>query len=402
MAILLMVPIGLSAQEITVKGNVTDSTGEGVIGASVVEKGNAGNGTITDINGDFTLKVSGKGKKLVISYIGMQAQEIDAVAGKTLSIKLQDDSKMLDEVVVVGYGTMKKKDLTGSVSSMNDKVLKDIPVTSALQAMSGHLAGVNVTVTDGSPDAEIKVRVRGGGSITQDNSPLYIVDGFIVKNINDIPPGDIQDISVLKDASSTAIYGAKGANGVVLVTTKSGKAGKTVVDVNSYVGIKKTYNLTDVLSPYEYVYYQKEIDSSPNVSSAGFYSMYGMWDDIDLYKYREGIDWQDQLYGNTGVQKNFNVSLSGGTETMRYNISYTRDDEDYIMLNSNYVRDNFNIKLNKSFGKVIDLDVTARTTNTVIDGPDVSGGRKLRDGVKYAPVKRITTLSTVSWARRCV
>lgn len=251
MAILLMVPIGLSAQEITVKGNVTDSTGEGVIGASVVEKGNAGNGTITDINGDFTLKVSGKGKKLVISYIGMQAQEIDAVAGKTLSIKLQDDSKMLDEVVVVGYGTMKKKDLTGSVSSMNDKVLKDIPVTSALQAMSGHLAGVNVTVTDGSPDAEIKVRVRGGGSITQDNSPLYIVDGFIVKNINDIPPGDIQDISVLKDASSTAIYGAKGANGVVLVTTKSGKAGKTVVDVNSYVGIKKTYNLTDVLSPYE-------------------------------------------------------------------------------------------------------------------------------------------------------
>ena len=393
MAILLMVPIGLSAQEITVKGNVTDSTGEGVIGASVVEKGNAGNGTITDINGDFTLKVSGKGKKLVVSYIGMQTQEIDAIAGKILSIKLQDDSKMLDEVVVVGYGTMKKKDLTGSVSSMNDKVLKDIPVTSALQAMSGHLAGVNVTVTDGSPDAEIKVRVRGGGSITQDNSPLYIVDGFIVKNINDIPPGDIQDISVLKDASSTAIYGAKGANGVVLVTTKSGKAGKTVVDVNSYVGIKKTYNLTDVLSPYEYVYYQKEIDSSPNVSSAGFYSMYGMWDDIDLYKYREGIDWQDQLYGNTGVQKNFNVSLSGGTETMRYNISYTRDDEDYIMLNSNYVRDNFNIKLNKSFGKVIDLDVTARTTNTVIDGPDVSGGRKLRDGVKYAPIKSITTLS---------
>lgn len=276
MVILLMVPIGLSAQEITVKGNVTDSTGEGVIGASVVEKGNAGNGTITDINGDFTLRVSGKSKKLVVSYIGMQSQEVDAVAGKTLSIKLQDDSKMLDEVVVVGYGTMKKKDLTGSVSSMNDKVLKDIPVTSALQAMSGHLAGVNVTVTDGSPDAEIKVRVRGGGSITQDNSPLYIVDGFIVKNINDIPPGDIQDITVLKDASSTAIYGAKGANGVVLVTTKSGKAGKTVVDVNSYVGIKKTYNLTDVLSPYEYVYYQKEIDSSPNVSSAGFYSMYGM------------------------------------------------------------------------------------------------------------------------------
>ncbi len=395
---LWIVPIELLGQNITIKGNVTDTTGENVIGASVTEKGNAGNGTITDMNGDFTLHVNGPGKKLIISYIGMKTQEIDAIAGRDLQIRLQDDSKVLDEVVVVGYGTMKKKDLTGSVSSMNERVLKDIPVTSALQAMSGHLAGVNVVVTDGAPDAEIKVRVRGGGSITQDNSPLYIVDGFMVKNINDIPPGDIQSIDVLKDASSTAIYGAKGANGVVLVTTKSGKAGKTVVDVNSYIGIKKTYNLTDVLSPYEFVYYQKEVDPNPSITSAGFYSMYGLWEDIDLYKQREGIDWQDQLYGNTGIQKNFNISLSGGTESMRYNVSYTRDDEDYIMLNSKYARDNFNIKLNKSFGKVIDVDITARTTNTVIDGPDVSGGRMLRDGIKYAPVKSLSTLSMESLA----
>lgn len=393
LAILLLIPIGMSAQENTIKGIVYDSSGEPIIGASVVEKNNSSNGAITDFDGNFSLKISSKNSKLIVSYIGMKTLEVDATPGRTMRIELKDDARILDEVVVIGYGTAKKKDLTGSVSSMNDKVLKDIPVTSALEAMSGRLAGVNVTVTDGAPDAEIKVRVRGGGSITQDNSPLYIVDGFVVKNINDIPTGDIQSIDVLKDASSTAIYGAKGANGVVLVTTKSGAAGKTVVNINSYIGVKKTYNLTDVLSPYEFVYYQKEVDPDPRVSNAGFYSMYGRWEDVDLYKYREGIDWQDELYGNTGIQKNFNMSVSGGTETLRYNLSYTRDDEDYIMLNSNYVRDNMNIKLSKTFGKVFELDVTARTTSTVIDGPDVSGGRKLRDAVKYAPVKSLTTIS---------
>lgn len=234
---LLIIPLGISAQNSTVKGIVTDSEGEAVIGASVVEKGHNANGTITDLNGNFSLNVEGKGKKLVISYIGMTTQEVDAVAGKTIKVVLRDDAQALDEVVVIGYGTSKRGDLTGSVASVGAKTLKDIPVTSAASAITGRLAGVNVITTEGSPDATINIRVRGGGSITQDNSPLFIVDGFQVDNIDDIPPGDIESIDVLKDASSTAIYGAKGANGVILVTTKSGKPGKTEIKFGASICI---------------------------------------------------------------------------------------------------------------------------------------------------------------------
>ena len=231
LAFILMVPIGVFAQNITVKGNVTDSEGEPIIGATVMEKGKSQNGVITDLDGNFTLNVSGKGKKIVITYIGMKTEEVDAVTGKTLKIVLKDDSQTLDEVVVVavGYGNARKKDLTGAISSVGEKTLKNIPTTSASSAITGRLAGVSVVTTEGSPDAAVNIRVRGGGSITQSNEPLFIVDGFQVSNINDMPPTDIESIDVLKDASSTAIYGAKGANGVILVTTKGGRAGINAV-----------------------------------------------------------------------------------------------------------------------------------------------------------------------------
>lgn len=283
---LLTIPLGLFAQNITVKGVVTDSEGEPIIGASVIEKGKSGNGTITNLDGNFTLNVSGKNKKLVISYIGMTTQEVDAATGKVIKVVLHDDAQALDEVVVIGYGTSKRGDLTGSVASVGAKTLKDIPVTSAASAITGRLAGVNVVTTEGSPDATINIRVRGGGSITQDNSPLFIVDGFQVDNIDDIPPGDIESIDVLKDASSTAIYGAKGANGVILVTTKSGKAGKTEIKFGASVGLSSVYNLYDVLSPYEYVYYQRELD--PSNKSGAFFGRYGVWEDIGIYKASEG------------------------------------------------------------------------------------------------------------------
>lgn len=390
---MMVIPISIYAQNTVVKGRVSDASGDPLIGATVFESNNKVNGVTTDLDGNFLIKMT-KGTSITITFIGMKSQTVSTTGKSFIEVKMEDDSgTMLDDVVVIGYGTSKRKDLTGAVASVSEKTIKDIPVTSALEAISGRMPGVSVVVTDGSPDAAIKVRVRGGGSITQDNSPLYIVDGFIVKNINEIPTNDIQSIDVLKDASSTAIYGAKGANGVVLITTKSGKAGKISVSANSYIGFKKTYNLTDVLSPYEYVYFQKEVDPNANVSSGGYYNMYGLWEDSDLYKANKGIDWQDQLYGNTGVQKNFNVAITGGSDKIQYNISYTRDDEDYIMLNSNYRRDNVNIKLNSQINKHISFDITGRTTKTVIDGPNVSGGRMLRDGTKYAPVKSLATLS---------
>lgn len=388
---LLIIPLGISAQNITVKGIVTDSEGEPVIGASVVEKGNNANGTITDLNGNFSLNVSGKNKKLVISYIGMTTQEVDAAAGKTVKVVLRDDAQALDEVVVIGYGTSKRGDLTGSVASVGAKTLKDIPVTSAASAITGRLAGVNVITTEGSPDATINIRVRGGGSITQDNSPLFIVDGFQVDNIDDIPPGDIESIDVLKDASSTAIYGAKGANGVILVTTKSGKPGKTEIKFGASVGLSNVYNLYDVLSPYEYVYYQRELD--PSSKSGAFLGRYGLWEDLNIYKSAQGTDWQDMLFGNTGIQQKYNLTLTGGTQDLQYSLSYTHDDETYIMDTSRFRRDNLNLKINKIINKRLKFDFNMKLSKTVIDGPSVSGGKKLRDTVKYPSISTLDGLT---------
>ena len=220
-----LISLSVSAQNVTVKGTVTDKTGETVIGASVVQKGNTGTGTITDIDGNFTLNVPAN-STLVFSYVGMKSQEV-ALKGRTvINVIMEDDSQALEEVVVIGYGTAKKKDLTGAVSTVKGSDLAKVPVTNAAEALTGKLAGVQITTADGSPDAEMIIKVRGGGSITGDNSPLYIVDGFPVSSMSDIAPSDIEDITVLKDAASTAIYGSQGANGVILITTKGAKGGK--------------------------------------------------------------------------------------------------------------------------------------------------------------------------------
>lgn len=382
----------LSEQQINISGTVVDVNGLALPGVSIIVKGTR-KGVMTDFDGNFTLSDITSNAILIFSYVGMETQEVSISEKKVINVVMKEESTNLDEIVVIGYGTTKRKDLTGSVSSISMEDLKDIPATSALQAMAGRLAGVNVTVTEGSPDADIKVRIRGGSSITQDNSPLFIVDGFQVSSINDIPPGDIESIDVLKDASSTAIYGSEGANGVVLITTKSGKAGKTEVTTNIYTGIKNTYNLTDVLSPYEYVYYQKELDPGASITGTSFYGMYGLWDDIDIYKSKKGFDWQEQLYGNTGIQKHVDVGLTGGDSSVNYKLNYTRDEENFIMLNSAYKRDYVSFRFNKDLGAKLVFDFNSRLSNTEITGPSVSSGRKLRDGVKYAPVRSLTYLT---------
>ena len=370
------------AQKVSVKGTVVDTNGDAIIGASVKVLKKSSVGTITDLDGNFTLSVPEDATKLEISFVGMKSVVATVKPGKHLKVVLEEDNQTLDEVVVVGYGTSRRGDLTGAISSVSEKVLKDIPITSAAAAITGKLAGVNVVATDGSPDATIQITVRGGGSITQDNSPLYIVDGFQVSNINDIPPGDIQSIDVLKDASSTAIYGAKGANGVILVTTKSGKAGKTEISFNAHWGVSNVYNLTGVLSPYEYYCYQKELDPGTSLTSS-INSMYGRWDDRNIYRSVEGKNWQDKVYGNTGFKQSYNVGITGGTDaTLRYNLSYTRDDEKYIMLNSNYVRDNLSVKMDKKLSNKLKFEFSSRLTRMVIDGAGTNGG-KLRDAVLF-------------------
>ena len=298
LAVLFTFIVGsLSAQ--TVKGNVKDSSGEPVIGATVQEKGTK-NAVATDLDGNFSISLT-SGKQLQISYIGMKTKSVN-VAGKTsINVTLEDEATGLNDVVVIGYGSVKKKDITGSVATVDNKALVAVPVASASEALTGKMAGVQVTTTEGSPDAEVKIRVRGGGSITQSNDPLYIVDGFPVETISDIPASDIEDITVLKDASSTAIYGSRGANGVILVTTKSGKSGKVNVSYNAYYSVKKIAKTMDVLTPYDYAKWQYELALLKNngdlTKMESYTDFFGNYNDMDLYNNIAANDWQDIVYG---------------------------------------------------------------------------------------------------------
>lgn len=386
-----MISLSVSAQNVTVKGTVKDNTGETVIGASVVEKGNTTNGAITDLDGNFTLTVPSDAT-LVFSYIGMKTQEV-AVKGRTiLNITMNDDSQALEEVVVIGYGSVRRKDLTGSVATVDADVLTAVPVASATEALTGKMAGVQITTTEGSPDAEMKIRVRGGGSITGDNSPLFIVDGFPVESISDIPASEIEDITVLKDASSTAIYGSRGANGVILVTTKSGKEGKVSVSYNAYYSWKKIANTMDVLDPYDYAKWQYELALLKD-DLTSYEQYFGKYEDMDMYQNIPYNDWQDLTFGRTGHTFNHNLNISGGTERIRYSFSYAHMNDKAIMEGSNYKRDNFSLKLNTKPTKNTTLDFSIRYSETDIRGgganetsSTLDTDKRLKYSVIYTPI----------------
>lgn len=376
-----------------IKGNVTDNTGEPIIGASVIEQG-TNTGGVTDLDGNFTITLTGNSKKLKISYVGMKPQVVSVAGKSTINVKLEDDSNSLNDVVVIGYGSVKKKDLTGSVATVNSETLAAVPVASASEALTGKMAGVQVTTSEGSPDADVKIRVRGGGSITQSNDPLFIVDGFPVESISDIPATDIEDITVLKDASSTAIYGSRGANGVILVTTKSGKAGKVNVSYNAYYSVKKIAKKLDTLSPYDYAKWQYELALLKNSKDLSSYTDYfGNYQDMDLYKDIEGNDWQDIVYGRTGNTFNQNLNITGGSETVKYAFSYAHMNDKAIQIGSNFKRDNFSLKLNTKPSKKTTLDFQVRYSDTDIRGGganDATGSydtdRRLKYALIYTPI----------------
>ena len=375
----------ISAQ--TVKVNVKDSQGEPIIGASIVEK-DTKNGGVTDFDGNFTIKLTAN-KPVVVSYIGMKTKTIDAKGKSELSVVLEEENTTLNDVVVIGYGTVKKKDLTGSVASIKGDKLAEIPVASVSEAMTGKLAGVNITTTEGSPDADVNIRVRGGGSLSQDNSPLYIVDGFPVSSISDIAPSEIESIDVLKDASSTAIYGARGANGVIIVTTKSGKEGKVQVNFNASHGWKKITKEVKVMDPYNYALYQYELGSKD----------FGNYTDMDIWQSVEGSNWQNEVFGRTGQQNQYNINVSGGSKELKFNVGFNHNDEKSIMMGSGYSKNNISAKLNAKLNKWLTLDFNARLAFTKLDG--LNGGADTNESnaansivantVRYAPVDPITT-----------
>lgn len=333
MLLLISFPFSLFAQNKTITGTVRDAI-DVVVGASVTVKGNAGIGTITDMNGNFTLSVPVSVKELVVSFIGYDNQTVTIGNKTNFDITLKESSVMLEEVVAIGYAKVKRKDLTGSSVSVGSKELAIAPVTTAAQALAGKAAGVQIVQQSGAPGADINITVRGGTSITQSTTPLYIVDGFQMENgLQNVDINDIESIDVMKDASATAIYGARGSNGVILITTKSGKSGKTEVSYNGFVSFDRLGKKLDLLGVEDYVRYQYEYqllrgneDSfasifGGNINDADFYT--GAYQRIhDQYGSREGIDWQDEVFGGTGITQNHNINISGGSEKTKYMLSY--------------------------------------------------------------------------------
>ena len=383
----------VSAQIKTVSGVVKDASGETIIGASVTVKGTK-SATITDIDGKYKLNIPADGKTLVASYIGMESQEV-AIKASVVNITLQPVDKSLDEVVVIGYGTQRKRDLTGSLSTVGEKELKDIPVSTVAEALTGKMPGVQVTTTEGSPDADIKIRVRGGGSITQSNTPLYVVDGFIKDDIKDIAPSEIIECTVLKDASTTAIYGARGANGVMIITTKSGSQGKLSVSYNAYFGIKQVSKYLDVLSPFQFAQKQYERAVWGNTVAADYETYFGSFNDINLYNSMNATNWQKESFGRMGSTQNHSVTVSGGSKLLTFNLNYNHMDDKAIMAMSDYRRDNIAAKVNINPIQWLKIDLAARYAGTVIDGGganDQTGSEKstadsrIKNAVTYTPI----------------
>lgn len=368
----------------TATGLVKDKTGEPMIGVNVLVKGTT-NGTITDFDGKFSIPDVPSNATLVVSYIGYLTKEVKS--GKDLVIVLEEDNKTLDEVVVIGYGTVKRRDLTGSVASVTGEKLAANPVANVAQALQGQLPGVSVTSQDGRPGAGMSIRIRGGGSITQSNDPLFIVDGVQVSGIDDIPADNIESIDVLKDAASTAIYGARGANGVILVTTKGGKDGRVSVKYNMYYQMKENPKLLETMDPYDYVYntwaYMKSLGDSYGDGVARYFglgSKYG--NHLNEYKNMTTHNYINDLM-QTASSWNHDVSLSGGTDKTKFYSSVNYMDDEGIRVKSGFQRWNANFKLTQKINKKLTADFDLRYSEIEVNG---SGFGNATSAYTYRPV----------------
>ena len=311
----------------TIKGVINDEQGETIIGASVIIKGED-TGTTSDMDGRFTLEAP-EGAILVISYIGYHTQEVKVRKRSLLRVVLKEDNQLLDEVVVVGYGTVKKSDLTGAVSGVSNRQYKNQPVQRVENILQGRTPGVEVTATSGMPGASMKVRVRGTTSINKSSDPLYVIDGIISSSgLDGINPSDIPSMEILKDASSTAIYGSRGSNGVILITTKQGSEGKAQVTFDASIGLSTVRKQYDLLNAYEYATALNDIRGSSTISA----------EDLEAYKNgTKGINWTD-LLTRTGITQDYRLAISGGNEKVKYLISGNVLDQEAITIMSDYKR----------------------------------------------------------------
>ena len=366
MLLTMFLAISAYAQELTLNGTVLDENNQPLTGAGVMVKGTT-NGEVTDLDGKFTLWLNKKGVDITVSYIGYKTYEFRYGGQDNITIRLEPDTELLEEIVVVGYGTMKKSDLTGSVASVSSDAIEGYQVSSIAGALGGQIAGVQITQTDGTPGAGVNINIRGVGTLNGDNSPLYIVDGFQVDNIDWLSNSDIESIEVLKDASSAAIYGSRAANGVLMVTTKSGRESKPTISYNGSASYRTISKKLETLSPYEFVKLQTEVNSE---YAKAYYKEgnddYGVphkYQSLEDYADLTGVVWQDETFRPTWSQDH-NVSVAGGSPESQYSLNFSRYDEEGIFLNSGFDKTTGKLRIKQKLWPTVTLEATVNYAQT--------------------------------------
>lgn len=367
------------AQSITVKGTVTDDFGA-VIGASVVVKGTT-NGCITDMDGNYTINDVASKATLVFSYVGYKTQEVPVNGQKVINVMMKEDAQQLSEVVVVavGYGDVKRRDLTGAIGKANMDDLTKTPVNNVAETLGGRIAGVQVSSTDGGLGDNFNIVIRGAGSLTQSTAPLYVIDGFPSEesSMSALNPNDIESIDVLKDASATAIYGSRGANGVVIITTKKGKEGKAKLNYSGSMTISNVRNTMDMMNGYDFVCLQKEVmdGSFKQVGNdmVDEFTYYYLKNGTSLedYKRFKSYDWQDEIY-RTAVSHNHYVGLTGGSDRMNYSASLSYSNQQGVIINSDLSRYQGRFNFNQKINSKIKVNANANFASNVQNGANPS------------------------------
>jgi len=370
----------MNAQSLGISGRVVDTSGEPLIAVTVYEDGNTANGTMTDIDGNYKINVSSAKSVLVFSCLGFTEVKETVGLRKTINVSLAEEKLSIDaaEVVSVGYGTVAKRDLTGSVSKVDMGELMKAPVTNFDQALTGKVAGVVVTTSDGALGAEANITIRGNNSLTQSSAPLYIIDGFPTESsmATALNSADIESIDILKDASATAIYGARGANGVIVITTKQGMEGKPKVNFSANWTVNRIANKADLMNGYEFVELQNELfgmngNTNPYLKPSDADLAAGI-ESYSLEDYRDQSqwsDWQDNIY-RTSLSQTYNISLSGGSKEAgsRYNASFSAVDQDGIIVKSNFQRYQGKINFQQKIGKKVTVDLLANYSRAITNG----------------------------------
>ena len=387
--LLVLVTGAVAFAQNKVSGTVKDANGEPIVAASVVVRGTT-IGVVTDLDGNYTLSVPAN-STIVASCIGYSDQAVSYTNQGTVNFVLQEDALFLDETVVIGYQTVKRRDLTGSVASVNSKQLSSAPVANVAQALQGKMPGVNIVSQDGRPGATMNIRVRGGGSISQSNEPLILIDG-VAGTMSDIPSDQVESIDVLKDASSTAIYGARGANGVILITTKGAKEGKVRVTYSGYAKLNTPTKYLEALGPYDYLYYVWANAYAHDASYAAdpFAELYGIGEfgDINRYKNVQKYDVQKEVY-NSSFSHSHDLSISGGTESTKVLLSANWNDEEGMKVASWQKRGNISLKVNQKISDRLNVGLDLRYTDVTSFGYEGTGSRSgsvLSSSYRYRPI----------------